>query len=215
MFVDVAATIPMGRQVVLPASGVLHTGTRDIVFVDRGGGYFDPREVQLGPRVDQGVIVRQGLRAGEHVVTSANFLIDSESQLQAALGAFAPPPPPPGPVAPPSEAAPAGAPTLALATEPSPPRRGANTLRVQLKDASGAPLGGARVTVTFFMPAMPAMGMAAMRATASLTEGAAGTYAGSVTLASGGTWQVTVVAEKDGRSLAQARTSLTAAGGME
>jgi Cu(I)/Ag(I) efflux system membrane fusion protein/cobalt-zinc-cadmium efflux system membrane fusion protein len=68
--------------------------------------------------------------------------------------------------------------------------------------------------VTFFMPAMPAMGMAAMRDTADLAEGGAGTYAGHVTLGSGGTWQVSVVAEKDGRTIAQQQASLTATGGM-
>jgi Cu(I)/Ag(I) efflux system membrane fusion protein/cobalt-zinc-cadmium efflux system membrane fusion protein len=212
MFVDVAATIPMGRQLVLPASGVLHAGLRDIVFVDHGGGYLEPREVEVGQRLDQDVIVRKGLQAGERVVTSANFLVDSESQLQAALGSFAPPPPGAGAAA--AMNAPAPAATLTFITQPSPPQKGANRIRVQLKDGSGAPLAGAHVSVIFFMPAMPAMGMAAMQATADLTETGPGTYAGPLTLASGGTWQVTVVAQKDGRTVAQQQFSLTATGGM-
>ena len=54
---------------------------------------IEPREVQLGSRVGDDFIVLKGLKAGEQIVTSANFLIDSESQLQAALGSFVPPPP--------------------------------------------------------------------------------------------------------------------------
>jgi Cu(I)/Ag(I) efflux system membrane fusion protein/cobalt-zinc-cadmium efflux system membrane fusion protein len=211
LFVNVSASIPMGRELVLPASGVLHTGTRDVVFVDHGGGYLEPRSIEAGPRVGEDVVVLKGLQAGERVVTSANFLVDSESQLQAALGSFAPPPPGAGAAAAMNTQAAA---TVTLTTEPSPPRKGANTLRVQVKDGSGAAVAEAQVNVTFFMAAMPAMGMAAMRATADLTESGAGTYTGQLTLASGGTWQVTVVARKDGRTIAQQQVSLTAMGGM-
>ena len=104
--------------------------------------------------------------------------------------------------------------TVTLTTQPSPPQKGTNTLRVQVKDDSGAPVIGAHVTVTFFMAAMPAMGMAAMRAEADLAESGAGTYAGPLTLASGGTWQVTIVARKDGHTIGQQQVSLTATGGM-
>ena len=61
--------------------------------MERSDGYLEPREVQLGSRVGDDFIVLKGLKAGEQIVTSANFLIDSESQLQAALGSFVPPPP--------------------------------------------------------------------------------------------------------------------------
>ncbi len=93
MFVNVTLKVPMGHQLVIPATGVLQSGTRQIVFVDRGDGYLEPREVQLGARVGDDLCVLKGLKAGEQIVTSANFLIDSESQLQAALGSFVPPPP--------------------------------------------------------------------------------------------------------------------------
>jgi Cu(I)/Ag(I) efflux system membrane fusion protein/cobalt-zinc-cadmium efflux system membrane fusion protein len=211
MFVNVAASIPMGRALVLPASGVLHSGMRDIVFVDHGGGYLEPRPIEVGPRVGDEVVALKGLQAGERVVTSANFLVDSESQLQAALGSFAPAPPGAGAAAAMNTSAAA---TLAVTTEPSPPRKGTNTLRVQLKDAAGAPRAGAQVSVSFFMAAMPAICMAAMRARGDLKESAAGTYTAPLALASGGTWQVTVVAQKDGRTVAQKQLSLTATGGM-
>src|ERR1700738_3617254 len=93
MFVNVALQVPMGRQLVIPATGVLQSGIRQIAFVERGDGYLEPREVQLGSRVGDDFIVLKGLKEGEQIVTSANFLIDSESQLQAALGSFVPPPP--------------------------------------------------------------------------------------------------------------------------
>src|SRR5258706_7345562 len=93
MFVNVALKVPMGRQLVIPASGVLQSGIRQIAFVERSDGYLEPREVELGPRIGDDFIVLKGLKEGENIVTSANFLIDSESQLQAALGSFVPPPP--------------------------------------------------------------------------------------------------------------------------
>src|SRR6266478_5011375 len=77
MFVNVELKVPMGNQLLMPASGVLQSGTREIAFVERSDGYIELK----------------GLQVGEQIVTSANFLIDSESQLQAALGSFVPPPP--------------------------------------------------------------------------------------------------------------------------
>ncbi len=93
MFVNVSLKQSLGRQLVVPASAILHSGTRQIAFVSRGDGYFEPREVQVGSHAGDDVIVLKGLQEGDMIVTSANFLIDSESELQAALGAFAPPPP--------------------------------------------------------------------------------------------------------------------------
>jgi Cu(I)/Ag(I) efflux system membrane fusion protein/cobalt-zinc-cadmium efflux system membrane fusion protein len=166
----------------------------------------------LGSRVGSDFIVEKGLKAGEKVVTSANFLIDSESQLQAALGSFAPPPPGAGAAS--AMNTPAAQASLELTTIPSPPRKGDNTLRVKLTDASSTPVSGAQVTVTFFMPAMPAMGMAAMRTVSSLSDKGAGVYEGSGKLESGGTWQVTVVAQKDGKTLANKQMTVSATGGM-
>ena len=71
---------------------MLQTGLHNVAFVDRGDGYLEPRELELGRHLDGGFVVRKGLAEGERVVSSANFLVDSESQLQAALGAYTPPP---------------------------------------------------------------------------------------------------------------------------
>jgi Cu(I)/Ag(I) efflux system membrane fusion protein/cobalt-zinc-cadmium efflux system membrane fusion protein len=210
MFVNVSLKVSMGSQLVIPATGVLQSGTREIAFVERSDGYIEPREVQLGSRVGDDFIVLKGLKAGEQIVTSANFLIDSESQLQAALGSFVPPPPGAG------AAGAINAPqaNVELATDPSPPHKGANTLRVRLADASGGPISGAEVSVTFSMPAMPAMGMAAMRTQVPLTEKGNGLYEGSGQLGSGGTWQVTILAKKNGQVVASKQLSVNATGGM-
>lgn len=209
MFVNVALAIPMGEQLVIPASGVLQSGTRAIAFVDQGGGTLEPRDVELGARVGDDFIVLRGLTAGERIVTSANFLIDSESQLQAALGTFVPPPPGAGG----ASAARARQGTVELTTEPSPPRKGVNLLRVRLSDASGARVDRADVAVTFYMAAMPAMGMAAMRLGATLSGQGNGVYQGSARLESGGTWQVTIVAKKNGQVIASRQLAVNATGG--
>lgn len=210
MFVNVLLKVPMGKQLVVPASAVLQSGSRQIAFVDRGDGYLEPREVQLGARVGDDLIVLKGLKAGEKIITSANFLIDSESQLQAALGTFVPPPPGAGAAG----AINAQQAKAELTTEPDPPRKGSNTFRVKLTDASGGSISGAEVSVTFSMPAMPAMGMAAMRTQVSLAEKGNGLYEGAGKLDSGGTWQVTILAKKNGQVVASKQLSVNATGGM-
>lgn len=212
MFVNAQLDLPMGRQLVIPASGVFQTGTRQIAFVDHGNGYFEPRELEIGAPAGDNFVVLKGLKSGERVVTSANFLIDSESQLQAALGSFAPPPPGAGAAA--SMNAPQGQATIDFSSNPTTPHKGSNIFRVKLTGANGAPMTAAQVTVTFFMPAMPAMGMAAMRGVATLSDKGSGIYEGPGQLQSGGTWQVTVVATKNAQTVAQKQFSITAEGGM-
>jgi Cu(I)/Ag(I) efflux system membrane fusion protein len=90
MYVD--AEINVGRSdavLAVPESAVLDTGTRQTVLVDKGSGRFEPREIKIGQRGDGFVEVRDGLADGEPVVTSANFLIDAESNLKAALKGLA------------------------------------------------------------------------------------------------------------------------------
>jgi RND family efflux transporter MFP subunit len=210
MFVNVAIKSSMGRRLVVPASAVFQTGMRQVVFLDHGNGSIEPHDVVLGPRVGDNFVVLKGLAAGESIVTSANFLIDSESQLQAAAGSYAPPPPGAGA----NQAASPQQAQIDLTTEPTPPLKGANVFRVKLTGSNGTVIPGADVTVTFFMPAMPAMGMAAMNSSAHLAEKSAGVYEGSGDLGSGGTWQVTVVAKKGGEVLATKQVHLNATGGM-
>ena len=86
--VDVRIASPLGDKLAVPRDAVLDSGEHRIVFVVRGSGSFAPREVQLGRAAGDWVEVLSGLDAGEQVVTSANFLIDSESKIRAALAAF-------------------------------------------------------------------------------------------------------------------------------
>lgn len=69
----------------VPDGAVLHSGTRDVVFVSLGAGRFRPQEVKTGPADGGQILVREGLEAGDEVVVSAQFLLDGESRLQAAL----------------------------------------------------------------------------------------------------------------------------------
>jgi RND family efflux transporter MFP subunit len=207
MFVNVGLEAPMGRQLTIPASGVFQSGTRQIAFIDRGSGYFEPREIETGDQAGDDLVVLKGLKAGEHIVTSANFLIDSESQLQAAIGSFAPPPPGAGTAVSINAQV-----SIDYSSTPSPPRPGSNTFRVKLTGADGAPVTGAQVTVTYFMAAMPAMGMAAMRTVSTLTEKGGGMYEGPGQVQMGGTWQVTVLATKNGQTLAQKQVDVSTAG---
>jgi multidrug efflux pump subunit AcrA (membrane-fusion protein) len=214
MFVNVGLDVDLGKQLAIPLSGVLQSGTRQIVFVDRGSGYLEPREVQLGPQANNEYIVVKGLHAGERIVTSANFLIDSESQLQAAIGSYASPP--------------SGATTtesknssttqspiqIDFSTEPETPRKGTNLYRVKLFAADQSSVTGAQVSVRSYIAAMPEMGMAAMNVVTFLNEKGNGVYEGQVTLNSGGTWKVTITALKNGAALATKQLSLQAQGGM-
>jgi Cu(I)/Ag(I) efflux system membrane fusion protein len=89
--VEVIAGLARKKVLAVPDSAVLDSGTRQIVLLQRGEGSFEPRPVKLGTRGDGYVEVLDGIQAGDNVVVSANFLIDSESNLKAALGTFGAP----------------------------------------------------------------------------------------------------------------------------
>ena len=87
MFVDVAATISLPPTVTVPVEAVLDSGLKRTVFVDRGEGIFEPRQVETGRRMGDLIEVVKGLDPGERIVSSGTFLMDSESRMQAARGA--------------------------------------------------------------------------------------------------------------------------------
>jgi len=89
MFANVEMKIHLGQKLTVPEGAIIDTGLRQLAIVDKGSGYFEPREVKVGAKVDNYYEVIKGLKAGERVVTSANFLIDSESKLKEALGGMA------------------------------------------------------------------------------------------------------------------------------
>lgn len=82
MFLKVHITADLGEQLVIPNSAVVHTGSKEIVFVVNEDGRFEPREITLGVQTVDRYAVQVGLNEGETIVTSANFLIDSESRLR-------------------------------------------------------------------------------------------------------------------------------------
>jgi multidrug efflux pump subunit AcrA (membrane-fusion protein) len=89
MYVNVKIRSATGNYLSVPEDAIMDTGSKQIAFVDKGDGYFEPRYVVLEGKVDDYYIVKFGLSEGEKVVTNANFFIDSESQLKAALGGMA------------------------------------------------------------------------------------------------------------------------------
>jgi Cu(I)/Ag(I) efflux system membrane fusion protein/cobalt-zinc-cadmium efflux system membrane fusion protein len=214
MYVNVLLKTSTRKSLVVPTSAVFHSGASNLVFLNQGQGNLLPRQVELGPRVGDDYVVLQGLKQGDSVVTSASFLIDSEAQLEAAAGAFVPPPPGAGAAA--ASNPPSGAPqaTVELTSDPSPPAKGNNTFRVKLVAANGSPMSGAQVNVTFYMAAMPAMGMAAMKTSVDLSDKSNGLYESKGSLGSGGTWQVTITARQNGKPIANRQLTINATGGM-
>ena len=85
MFVNVSIAVDLGMILTVPQEAVFSTGQRKIVFVDQGQGLFEPRQVTTGVTADGYTEIKDGLSEGERVVTSGNFLIDSESRLKGAL----------------------------------------------------------------------------------------------------------------------------------
>src|SRR5665213_3577100 len=85
IYVNAELNINEGEQLAVPVNAVLPTGLHNIVFVDKGEGKLEPRFIQLGRQFGNFYEIKSGLREGERVVDSANFLIDAESQIQGAL----------------------------------------------------------------------------------------------------------------------------------
>ncbi|MBI5149558.1 MAG: efflux RND transporter periplasmic adaptor subunit [Candidatus Omnitrophica bacterium] len=85
MYVNVSVDVDLGETPGIPEGAVFDTGTKKIVFVDKGQGIFEPRDITVGAKADGYYELKSGVQEGEVVVTSGNFLIDSESRLKAAL----------------------------------------------------------------------------------------------------------------------------------
>lgn len=85
MYADVQLSVNYGTQTLVPSEAVLNSGTRQVVFLAKGDGYFEPQEIKIGAQFDGQTVVLAGLKPGEKIVASGNFLIDSESRLGAAM----------------------------------------------------------------------------------------------------------------------------------
>ena len=88
MYANIELAMDMGEGLTIPVSAVMPTGLRSLVFLDKGEGKIEPRFIQLGGRFGERYEVKSGLKEGERVVASANFLIDAESKVQGAVKTF-------------------------------------------------------------------------------------------------------------------------------
>lgn len=89
MYANVELKIPLGLRLAVPRDAVLETGERQIIFINHGEGKLEWRNAKLGVQAGDWVEILEGLKEGEQIVTSANFLIDSESRLKSAIGGMA------------------------------------------------------------------------------------------------------------------------------
>ena len=203
MYANVSLDAPVGMATTIPSNALLDSGTRQLVFVAEGDGYFQPREVKVGQRLGDRVQILEGLKPEQQVAVGATFFLDSESQLRASVQAFEAAPSAEGVTA-------AERIEITFRSQPDPPRTGDNTLEVSVRDASGQPLADGDVSVTFFMPAMPTMNMPAMRTEAKLSPVGGGMYRGMGQVMMGGRWDVTVNVSKNGQRLGSRQFAVVA-----
>jgi Cu(I)/Ag(I) efflux system membrane fusion protein len=209
MYTNVEITIDAGKKLAVPDEAVLDSGLRKIVFLDKGDGRFAPAEVKLGGKYDGFYEVLDGLSAGEKILASAGFLLDSESRLSEAMGAMA------GmdmgdtqkkaPAAAAATEKKSGDLTLSLETQPSKPKAGDSVVRLKIRDAKGNPVQDAAVNVTFAMT-MP--GMAAGSTAAKHLKD--GVYEAKVSLAMAGAWEIGVSVQRPGQKPVQEKFTVTA-----
>lgn len=203
MFVNVLLKVDLGTKLVVPQDAVMEAGAEQYVFVDLGGGYFEPRAVKLGAEASGYRAIEGGLKPGERVVTSANFLLDSESRLKRAFAAMQKP-----------DSEPASSPSAATPklrielTEPKIAKVGENQILLRVADGSGNPITDAEVEITFFMPQMGSM--PAMMSRARLSHRGGGQYSGEAKIEMAGTWQTTVRVKRAGRTLGSMQTNISA-----
>lgn len=202
-FVNVNLHVSMGTRVAVPEDAVLNTGSEQHVFIDKGNGYIEPRLVKVGAQAQGYYAIEQGLKAGERVITSANFIVDSESRLKSAFADMG------KPTGISVNAPQAGRQRLqAEVLEPQTAKTGMNAIRILVKDAAGNPVDGASVEVTLFMPQMGSM--APMSSRAVLQPAGNGVYAGQIEFQMAWTWETTIVVKKGGAVLGTVMTSITA-----
>ncbi len=208
MYGNVGLGVDAGRRLVVPKEAVLDSGLRQLVFLDLGQGVYQPYPVKLGRRSQEYVEVLEGIKEGDRVVTSANFMLDAESKLasagsmQAMMGQIgmadwqmrgaheARMEGMPGmksePGKPVSETRQVSGFSLTLSTVPDKPKAGENVLRLKLADQAGKPVTNAQVVFVYTMP-MPGM----MESKAKATHTKDGMYEAKALFGMGGTWVVT------------------------
>jgi membrane fusion protein, copper/silver efflux system len=210
MYGNVEIRVKPGRRLAIPQEAVLDSGTRKLVFVDLGGGMYEPREVTVGNKVNRLYPVLSGLKPGEKVVTSGTFLIDSESKLMAAtsmmgmlgMGGIRMEQAQMGEMemggmqgmggmqmgdqsSTPREQTVGGL-TFILATDPEPPKKGENRIRLTVRD-QGSPVTDATVTFAYTM-AMPGMEIETVEA----NHAKEGIYEAEADFGMKGAWEIEI-----------------------
>ncbi|NOS77095.1 MAG: efflux RND transporter periplasmic adaptor subunit [Nitrospira sp.] len=236
MYGNVTLQTDAVKTLVVPKEAVLETGLRQLVFLDRGEGRYEPASVKLGRRSQDDVEVLEGLTEGERIVTSANFLLDAESKLASAssmqammgrigmadwqmrgayegkmegmqeMGNMPGMGSMKGTVV--AEIRQTGGFSLSLTTVPEKLKAGDVLLKLKLTDQAGRPVPNAQVLFVYTMP-MP--GMADSKVTAHHAKD--GFYEGTVRFGMGGTWLVTVSVTVSGRPPIAEKFQFSVAGG--
>lgn len=214
MFVQVKFAAPAGPDVLaIPRSAVLDTGMRKFVYVAKGNGEFEGRQVQLGPASTDYYPVLTGLKEGERIVSQGSFLIDSQTRITGGMtGMFGGSKEFDHGQADQGQAQAPAVPQIKFTfrSDPETPRSNSDaTLHVTVLDASGKPVTDVQVKVTLIMPAMPAMGMGEMRAASDLTWKGSD-YAGTIKVPTSGSWNVEVNASRSGQLLGSYHARLNA-----
>jgi RND family efflux transporter MFP subunit len=214
MFVQVKFAAPAGHDVLaIPRSAVLDTGMRKFVYVAKGNGEFEGRQVQLGPASTDYYPVLRGLREGERIVSQGSFLIDSQTRITGGMtGMFGGSKEFDHGQTDQGQAQAPAVPQIKFSfrSDPQTPRGNSDaTLHVTVLDASGKPVTDVQVKVTLIMPAMPAMGMDEMRATSDLTWKGSD-YLGTIKVPTTGSWNVEVNASRSGQLLGSYHARLNA-----
>src|SRR5713226_5932885 len=218
MYVNAEIKIDAGKQLAVPEEAVLDSGMRKIVFVDKGNGHFEPKEVKLGAKADGFYQVLSGLQEGERVAASSVFLLDSESRLGEAMGAMAGMPGMSMAGMQGTEGMKTDMPmksgpmekkvqdlTLTLSTRPEKAKVGENILRLNITDKAGNVVKDARVSFNYTMT-MP--GMAPSKADGKLTKD--GFYEATANLAMASEWEVTVLVHRTGQKEIQEKFKVVA-----
>ena len=214
MFVQVKFAAPAGHDVLaIPRSAVLDTGMRKFVYVAKGNGEFEGRQVQLGPAGTDYYPVLTGLKEGERIVSQGSFLIDSQTRITGGMtGMFGGSKEFDHGQADQGQAQAPAVPQIKFTfrSNPQTPRGNSDaTLHVTVLDSSGKPVTDAQVKVTLIMPAMPAMGMGEMRASADLVWKGSD-YVGTIKVPTAGSWNVEVNASRNGQLLGSYHARLNA-----
>jgi Cu(I)/Ag(I) efflux system membrane fusion protein len=221
MYVNAEIKIDGGRHLAVPEEAVLDSGLKKVVFIDKGDGRFDPKEVKLGTKLDGFYQVVSGLDEGQKIAASSAFLLDSESRLSEAMGAMAgmpgmsmegmagmagmegmkmDTPMKSGPMEKKVQDL-----TLTLSTQPEKTKAGENILRLKITDKNGKPVTDAQVSFHYTM-AMP--GMVVSKAEAKLCK--EGFYETKANFGMKGEWEVTALMRRLGQKELQEKFKVAA-----